>query len=41
MVAVKWEELWSEKLEVLRRRYGIETPRVRGTANVEPLRAAA
>ena len=41
MVAVKWEELWSEKLEVLRRRYGIETPRVRGTANVDSLRAAA
>jgi ubiquinone biosynthesis protein Coq4/drug/metabolite transporter (DMT)-like permease len=41
MLAVKWEELWSEKVEVLRRRYGIELPRQLGPANLEPLRAAA
>jgi S-adenosylmethionine uptake transporter len=41
MVAVKWEELWGEKVETLRRRYGVELPRLRGSSNVEPLRAAA
>jgi ubiquinone biosynthesis protein Coq4 len=41
MLAVKWEELWGEKLETLQRRYGIELPRLPGTVNVEPLRAAA
>jgi ubiquinone biosynthesis protein Coq4 len=44
LLAVRWEELWEEKVEALRKRYGIETPRLRtreSTARVRPLRAAA
>jgi ubiquinone biosynthesis protein Coq4 len=29
LLAVKWEEQWSEKLEVLRQRYGIAEPQCR------------
>ena len=39
LLAVKWEELWSESVESLRRRYRI-APRARGSAPV-PLRAVA
>jgi ubiquinone biosynthesis protein Coq4/drug/metabolite transporter (DMT)-like permease len=42
MLAVKWEELWGEKVETLRKRYGVELPHLlRANANIEPLRAAA
>jgi ubiquinone biosynthesis protein Coq4 len=41
LIAVKWEELWGEKLEALRQRYRIELPRKRETAPVRELRAAA
>jgi len=41
MLAVKWEELWGEKVEVLRQRYSIELPRQLGPVKVERLRAAA
>jgi len=41
LIAVKWEELWGEKLEALRQRYRIELPRKRETTPVRALRAAA
>jgi ubiquinone biosynthesis protein Coq4 len=41
LIAVKWEELWGEKLEALRQRYRIELPRKRETTPVRELRAAA
>jgi ubiquinone biosynthesis protein Coq4/drug/metabolite transporter (DMT)-like permease len=41
LLAVKWEELWGENLEALRKRYGINTPAVRATAPVHVLKAAA
>jgi len=41
LIAVKWEELWTEKLEVLRARYSIVLPRKRQAAPVRELRAVA
>lgn len=41
LIAVKWEELWEEKLETLRHRYRIELPRKRQSAAVRELRAVA
>ncbi len=41
LLAVKWEELWGENLESLRRRYRIELPRPRATTPVRELKAAA
>lgn len=41
LLAVKWEELWEEKLETLRRQFAIELPRLRRAAVVHPLRNAA
>jgi ubiquinone biosynthesis protein Coq4 len=41
LLAVKWEELWGEKLETLRRRYRIELPRLRRAAPVHELKNAA
>lgn len=44
LLAVKWEELWDEKVETLRKRYRIEPLRVRAhqtAATVRPLKAAA
>ncbi len=41
LIAVKWEELWTEKLETLRQRYRIELPRKRQAGRVRELRAAA
>lgn len=41
LLAVKWEEVWSENLESLRRRYRIELPRPRGAESVRQFRAAA
>jgi ubiquinone biosynthesis protein COQ4 len=44
LLAVKWEELWEEKVETLRKRYRIDMPslRTRDTAaEVRPLKAAA
>ena len=44
LLAVKWEELWEEKVETLRKRYRIDTPWLRAAENaaeVHPLKAAA
>ena len=44
LLAVRWEELWGEKVETLRKRYRIEplrTPSREGTAEVRTLKAAA
>ncbi|MGH9421342.1 MAG: Coq4 family protein [Thermoanaerobaculia bacterium] len=41
LLAVQWEELWSESVDNLRRRYRIELSRERGAAVVAELRAAA
>ena len=42
LLAVKWEELWGENLETVRRRYRIELPRMRAaTTVVRELKAAA
>lgn len=41
LIAVKWEELWHEKLETLRARYRIVLPRKRDAAPVRELRAVA
>jgi ubiquinone biosynthesis protein Coq4 len=44
LLAVRWEELWSEKVETLRRRYRIEPLRARSrdaTTTVRALKAAA
>jgi ubiquinone biosynthesis protein COQ4 len=41
LLAVKWEELWEEKLETLRRRYHIEVPRLGRAAPVRELKNAA
>lgn len=41
LIAVKWEEMWLEKIETLRQRFGIELPRKRQSAPVRELRAAA
>ena len=41
LIAVKWEELWMEKLETLRQRYRIELPRKRHAATVRELKVAA
>lgn len=44
LLAVRWEELWSEKVETLRRRYRIEPLRARSreaTSTVRALKAAA
>lgn len=41
LIAVKWEEMWSEKLETLRQRFGIVLPRKRQSAAVRELRAVA
>jgi ubiquinone biosynthesis protein Coq4 len=41
LLAVKWEELWGENLESLRRRYRIELPGLRKAAPVRELKAAA
>jgi|1185.fasta_scaffold00668_2 ubiquinone biosynthesis protein COQ4 len=41
LIAVKWEELWTEKLDALRARYGIVLPRKRQAAPVRELRAVA
>src|SRR5262249_27777295 len=30
LLAVKWEELWGESVDSLRRRYGVDLPHVRG-----------
>lgn len=40
LLALKWEELWNEPLEALRRRYRIELPRAQ-TASKQPLKVAA
>jgi len=37
LLAVRWEELWGESVESLRRRYGIEVPRCRaGSMALQP-----
>jgi ubiquinone biosynthesis protein Coq4 len=41
LLAVKWEELWGEKLEAVQRRYRIDTPATRAAAPVRSLKAAA
>ena len=44
LLAVKWEQLWEEKVETLRRRYRIDTPSLRAHetgAEVRQLKAAA
>jgi len=44
LLAVRWEELWEEKVETLRKRYRIDMPRLRAresAAAVRPLKAAA
>lgn len=41
LLAVKWEELWGESVESLRRRYCINIPGHTDTANVRELKAAA
>jgi ubiquinone biosynthesis protein Coq4/drug/metabolite transporter (DMT)-like permease len=41
LLETRWEELWGENLEALRRRYGINTPAARATAPVRALKAAA
>ena len=41
LIAVKWEEMWSEKLETLRQRYHIELPCKRQATTVRGLRAVA
>jgi ubiquinone biosynthesis protein Coq4 len=41
LIAVKWEELWTEKVETLRARYRIVLPRKREAAPVRELRAVA
>jgi ubiquinone biosynthesis protein Coq4 len=41
LIAVKWEEVWTEKLDVLRARHGIVLPRKRQAAPVRELRAVA
>lgn len=41
LIAVKWEDHWEEKLEVLRQRYRIELPRKRHLAPVRELKVAA
>lgn len=43
LLAVRWEELWEEKVETLRKRYRIETPRLRTRESppVRSLKAAA
>jgi ubiquinone biosynthesis protein Coq4 len=40
LLAVKWEELWGESLDSLRRRYRI-APRLRDVTPVQVLKAAA
>jgi ubiquinone biosynthesis protein Coq4 len=41
LLAVRWEELWGENLESLRRRYRIELPRLRWMTPVRDLKVAA
>jgi ubiquinone biosynthesis protein COQ4 len=41
LLAVKWEELWSENVETLRRRYGIEAVRKSTSTKVRELKVAA
>jgi len=41
LIAVKWEELWGEKLDTLRARFRIVLPRKRDAAPVRELRAVA
>jgi ubiquinone biosynthesis protein Coq4 len=41
LLAVKWEELWEENVESLRRRYGIEPAHKRAAKPVRELRAVA
>jgi ubiquinone biosynthesis protein COQ4 len=41
LLAVRWEELWGENLESLRRRYRIELPRLRQMTPARDLRVAA
>ncbi|MFN2643525.1 MAG: Coq4 family protein [Burkholderiales bacterium] len=41
LIAVKWEEMWTDKLETLRQRYRIVAPRKREIAPVRELRAVA
>jgi ubiquinone biosynthesis protein Coq4 len=41
LLAVRWEELWGENLDSLRRRYRIELPRLHRMTPVRDLRAAA
>jgi ubiquinone biosynthesis protein Coq4 len=41
LLAVRWEELWGENLESLRRRYRIELPRLRRMTPVRDLKVAA
>lgn len=41
LLAVKWEELWSENLESLRRRYRIDLPRLRAATQPQEFKAAA
>ena len=41
LLAVNWEELWSENVETLRRRYGIEAVRKSTATKVRELKVAA
>jgi ubiquinone biosynthesis protein COQ4 len=41
LIAVKWEDMWTEKLDALRARYAIVLPRKRPAAPVRELRAVA
>jgi ubiquinone biosynthesis protein Coq4 len=41
LLAVKWEELWGESVDSLRRRYRIDLPGRTQTTNVRELKAAA
>jgi ubiquinone biosynthesis protein Coq4 len=41
LLAVKWEELWDESVDSLRRRYRIDVPGRTQTTKVRELKAAA